>query len=154
MKTIPCVVLSSTPDHESESTASFIDEDKHKPSSSSHTNNSHADLDTNMTTKNPKRQLHHNDYLHSDFNMKHAHVENNEIMNNDSLSSATAVATITQDDVNNNKCSITGTTMSSNTYGNEWLKRYKELRAFKQQCGHCNVPKACKKKQITWKLSE
>ena len=139
---LPDVVLSSTLDHESESTSSIH---KGEPSLK-HAHSHDTDHDTNITTKKPKRQ-HHHDCVHSNTNTTHVHVNNNITMTNKSKSSSVEKgstltsmtrATAAQDNANNAK--ELGIEMCSDVLGNGWLIRYEELIAFKQQYGHCNVP--------------
>ena len=139
---LPDVVLSSTLDHESESTSLI---DKGEPSLK-HAHNYDTDHDANITTKQTKRQRHH-DSVHSDTSIKHVHVDNDKTMTNNSNSSAAAIgsaftsmttAPAAQDNANDTE--ELGIEMCSDVLGNGWLIRYEELIAFKQQHGHCNVP--------------
>ena len=141
---IPDVVLSSTLDRESESTSSI---DKGEPSLK-HAHNHDTDHDSNITTKKLKRQ-HNHDSVHSDTSITHVHDDNDKTITNNSTSSAVKLgsaitlmttATATQDNANDNSEKL-GIEMCSDVFGKEWLRRYNELITFKQQNGHCNVPR-------------
>ena len=132
---IPDIVLSSTLDCESESTSSI---DEGEPSLK-HAHNHDTDHDAKITTTAKKLQ-HNHDCVHSDTNIKHAHVENDKTMTNNSNSSEAEIgsalrsmttATTAQDNTNNAKERL--------FTREEWPRRYEELIAFKQQYGHCNV---------------
>ena len=139
---IPDILLSSTLDHESESTSSI---DKGEPSLK-HPHNHDTDHDANIATKKTKRQ-HHHDCVHSNTSIKHGHVDNDKTMTNNSNLSAAAIdsaltsnttTTAEQDNANNTK--KPSIKMCSDVLEKKWKTRYDELIAFKQQHGHCNVP--------------
>jgi hypothetical protein len=139
---LPDVVLSSTLDHESESTSLI---DKGRPSLK-HAHNHDTDHDASITSKKTKRQ-HHYDCVHSNTSIKHGHVDNDKTMSNNSNSSAaeigsalTSVTTATAAQDNANNTEKLGIEICSYVLGRKWLRRYDELVAFKRQCGHCNVP--------------
>ena len=102
---IPDVLLSSTLDHDSESTSSIH---KGEPSLK-HAHSHDTDHDANTTAKKPKRQ-HHRECVHLDTSMTHVHVDNNITMTNNQNSSAAEIgsglrsmkrATAAQDNANN-----------------------------------------------------
>ena len=145
---IPDVLLSSTLDHDSESTSSIH---KGEPSLK-HAHSHDTDHDTNITTKKPKRQ-HHHDCVHSDTNTTHVHVNNNITMTNKSKSSSVEKGS-----------ELTSMTRATAAHGIEmkeklgisWLIRYKELMTFKQQNGHCNVPRSYAQNQqlANWVINQ
>ena len=122
---------------------SSVTRDRHQ--SVTHEHKHDTNLDTNITTKNQK----HHDCMRSDTSMKLAYFENDKNVTNHCNSSATeidsafiftSISTVNAAQDNANNTEEIGIAMRSDVYEKGWLRRYKELIAFKHQNGHCYVP--------------